>query len=321
MIKKIVSVVISAYNEEGNIDKLHEELLKVINDFNDLNFEIIFVNDGSTDDTLNKVKNLQHKFDGIKIVNFTKNFGHEIAMTAGMDSSVGDCVIFMDADLQHPPVYIKEMINKWKNGSQIVLTKRFDNKDTSRIYKIFSSLFYKILNFLSDVKIPEKSPDFRLLDKKYIHFLKNFNERDRMFRGLLNLIIDSNNVDVIQFIAPERFSGKTKYNFFKSLKLAINALTQFSTKPLRLSIYLGLVVGLMSAFLGFYVFFERIINSRPMPGYATIVCAITFIGSVQLLVLGIIGEYIGKIHMEVKRRPLYFAEVIEGEKSAKRNTD
>ena len=160
-----------------------------------------------------------------------------------------------------------------------------------------------------------------MIDKKYIHFLKNFNERDRMFRGLLNLIIDSNNVDVIQFIAPERFSGKTKYNFFKSLKLAINALTQFSTKPLRLSIYLGLVVGLMSAFLGFYVFFERIINSRPMPGYATIVCAITFIGSVQLLVLGIIGEYIGKIHMEVKRRPLYFAEVIEGEKSAKRNTD
>ncbi len=309
--KKLVSVVISAYNEEGNILELHKEISKVIKDIKNVDFELIFVNDGSTDKTLEKIKNVQKKDSRVKIVNFVKNYGHEIAMTAGMDNAKGDAVIFMDSDLQHPPVYIKEMIEKWLNGSDIVLTKRINNLETGKIYKCCAYVFYKILNFLSDVKIPEKSPDFRLIDRKYIDFLKNFNEKDRMFRGLLSLVMPTNKVEVIQFTAPERFSGKSKYNIKKSFMLAINAITQFSTRPLKLSIYLGIIVAIISALFGCYVIFERFIKSGPLPGYATIVCTITFIGSIQLIVLGIIGEYIGKIHLEVKNRPLYFAEIIE----------
>ena len=311
MKQKLVSLVISAYNEEGNIDKLYQEIIKTIKNILNINFEIIFVNDGSKDNTLKKIKKLQDKDERIKIINFNRNYGHEIAMTAGMDNAKGDAVIFMDSDLQHPPFYIAEMIKRWQNGADIVLTKRIDNADTSKIYKFCACLFYKILNFLSDVKIPEKTPDFRLIDKKYIDFLKNFKEKDRMFRGLLSLVMPSENVEIIEFSAPERFSGQSKYNFFKSLKLAINAITQFSTRPLKLSIFLGIFVAIISLIFGTYVFFERFILSKPTPGYATIVCAITFIGAIQLIVLGIIGEYIGKIHMEVKDRPLYFADIIE----------
>lgn len=321
MKNKTVSIVISAYNEEGNIDKLYEELNKTIKTINNINFEIIFVNDGSTDNTLKKIKSLQDKDINIKIINFNRNYGHEIAMTAGMNNAKGDAIIFMDSDLQHPPFYIKEMIKKWENGTDIVLTKRLDNIGSSKIYKVYSYLFYKILNFLSDTKIPEKSPDFRLIDKKYINFLKCFNEKDRMFRGLLNLIMPTENVDVIEFIAPERFSGKSKYNFVKSLKLAIDAITQFSTKPLKLSIYLGIIIAIISLFFGLYVIFERFILLKSMPVYAMIVCSITFIGAIQLIVLGIIGEYIGKIHIEVKNRPLYFAEIIEKQDDKKRKIE
>lgn len=319
MTNKLVSIVISAYNEEGNINKLHEELYKHTRSIQDVSFEIIFVNDGSTDDTLNKIKALQINDDTIKIINFNKNYGHEIAMTAGMENAKGNAVIFMDSDLQHPPAYIVEMIKKWKNGADIVLTKRIDNADSSKLYKFCTFLFYKILNFLSDTKIPEKTPDFRLIDRKYIDFLKNFSEKDRMFRGLLNLIMPTDGVEIVEFSAPERFSGKSKYNFFKSFKLAIDAITQFSTRPLKLSIFLGIIVGIMSFFFGCYVFLERFILSRPVPGYATIVCATTFIGAIQLIVLGIIGEYIGKIHMEVKNRPLYFADIIENKNEKNNN--
>lgn len=311
MINKIVSIVISAYNEEENINKLYEELSKVIKDIKGVNFEIIFVNDGSTDYTFRKLKNLQKKDKNVKIVNFVRNYGHEIAMTAGMDYAKGDAVIFMDADLQHPPVYIAEMIEKWQNGADIVLTKRLSNQGTSKFYKFCASLFYKILNFLSDIKIPEKTPDFRLIDRKYIDFLKTFHEKDRIFRGLLSLIMPTENVEFIEFEAPKRYAGESKYNLTKSIRLAIDAITQFSTRPLKISIYLGLMVALISLFFGAYVIIERFVLSKPTPGYATIVCTVTFIGAIQLIVLGIIGEYIGKIHMEVKNRPLYFAEITE----------
>lgn len=311
MNNKVVSIVISAYNEEENIDKLYEELNKVIKDIKGVSFEFIFVNDGSTDNTLKKVKSLQKKDENVKIVNFVRNYGHEIAMTAGMDYTKGDAVIFMDADLQHPPVYIKEMITKWQNGADIVLTKRINNQGTSKFYKFCASLFYKILNFLSDIKIPEKTPDFRLIDRKYINFLKNFHEKDRIFRGLLSLVMPTENVEFIEFEAPKRYAGESKYNLTKSIRLAVDAITQFSTRPLKISIYLGLISAIISLCFGLYVIIGRFILLRPITSYVIIICAVTFIGAIQLIVLGIIGEYIGKIHMEVKNRPLYFAEIIK----------
>ena len=309
-----VSVVISAYNEGESVNELHKELTKVMSDLPLKDYELIFVDDGSSDDTYEKCQALQTKDKHVKIVHLRRNFGHEIAMTAGMDYAKGDAVIFMDADLQHPPFYIKEMVKYWQEGTDIVLTKRVENQATSKIYDFCASMFYKILNFLSDTRIPAKTPDFRLIDRSYIDFLKKFNEHDRLFRGLLSWAMPNENVKVIDFVAPERFAGVSKYNFSKSLALAVNSIIQFSTKPLRLSTYLGLFTAFVSGCLGLYVIIEHFILKQPTPGYATIMTTVIFLGSIQLIVLGIIGEYIGKIHMEVKQRPLYIAEYKENEK-------
>lgn len=317
MTKDSLSIVVSAYNEEGNVIALYHELKKVLDDVKLNKSEIIFVDDGSSDKTYEKCCELQKKDKIVKIVHLKRNFGHEIAMTAGMDYATGDAVVFMDADLQHPPHYIKQMVEEWLKGSDIVLTRRMDNVDTSAFYKFCAKSFYKILNMLSDTKIPEKTPDFRLIDRKYIDFLKNFNEQDRLFRGLLSWIMPNDKVKVIDFVAPERLSGESKYNFGKSLQLALNSIVQFSVKPLRFSIYLGLFTAFISGLLGLYVIAEHFIMHRPTPGYATIMTTVIFLGSVQLIVLGIIGEYIGKIHMEVKKRPLYMADFETDEKVKK----
>ena len=309
--KDSVSVVISAFNEGESVNELHKELVKVMKDLPLKSYELIFVDDGSTDDTYAKCRKLQQKDKHVRIVHFKRNFGHEIAMTAGMDYAKGDAVIFMDADLQHPPVYIPRMIKAWQDGAEIVLTKRVDNVATSKFYKFCAKSFYWVLNMLSDTKIPASMPDFRLIDRKYVDFLKGFNEQDRLFRGLLSWIMPNDKVVVIDFVAPERFSGKTKYNFIKSLQLAINSITQFSVRPLHLATYLGIAGGALSMLLAVYVVIERYVRHNPTPGYATIVAAVGLIGAVQLVTLGIIGEYIGKIHMEVKKRPLYLADYIE----------
>lgn len=315
-----VSVVISAYNEGESINELYKELSKVMKDLPLKNYELIFVDDGSSDDTHKKCRDLQDKDSHVKIVHLKRNFGHEIAMTAGMDYAVGEAVIFMDADLQHPPVYIKEMVKYWQEGTDIVLTKRLENKATSKFYDFCAASFYKILNLLSDTKIPAKTPDFRLIDRSYIDVLKKFNEHDRLFRGLLSWAMPNDKVKVIDFVAPERFAGTSKYNFRKSLALAFNSIVQFSTKPLRLSIYLGLLTAFISGLLGLYVIIEHFVLRHPTPGYATIMTTVVFLGSVQLIVLGIIGEYIGKIHMEVKKRPLYIADYESKEvKNAKKD--
>lgn len=313
MPNKLVSIVISAYNEQDNVTELYKQLNTSLKKVKNIDFEFLYVDDGSSDKTYANCLKLQNKDARVKLVQLKRNFGHEIAMTAGMDYAKGDAVIFMDSDLQHPPVYIPKMIELWQQGKEIVLTKRLDNKATSKFYKLCAKTFYYILNKLSDTKIMESAPDFRLLDRKYVNFLKGFNEQDRLFRGLLSWIMPHDNVAVIDFVAPERFSGESKYNFFKSLHLAVNSIVQFSVLPLRLAIYLGLMAATVAFLLGVYVFVEHFFMHNPTPGYATIMITVIFLGSVQLICLGIIGEYIGKIHMEVKKRPLYMADYVTKE--------
>lgn len=310
MTNKLISIVISAYNEEKNVTELHNQLLANLTNIKDIDFEFLYVDDGSNDKTFNACQRLQQKDERIKIIQLKRNFGHEIAMTAGMDYAKGDAVIFMDADLQHPASYIPKMINAWQNGKEIVLTKRIDNKDTSKLYKLCAKSFYYILNKLSDTKIMENAPDFRLIDRKYIDFLKGFNEQDRLFRGLLSYIMPNDNVEIIDFVAPPRFSGESKYNFIKSLRLAINSIVQFSILPLRMVIILGILTAFLAILLGIHVFIEHFFMHNPTPGYATLMITMILLGAVQLICLGIIGEYIGKIHMEVKKRPLYVADYI-----------
>lgn len=318
---KLVSIVISAYNEENNVTELHKQLRKNLDGLGRVDFEFIYVDDGSSDKTYENCVALQKKDERVKIVQLKRNFGHEIAMTAGMDYAKGDAVIFMDADLQHPPIYIPQMIELWQQGKEIVLTKRLDNKDTSELYKLCAKTFYWLLNKLSDTKIMESAPDFRLLDRKYVDFLKGFNEQDRLFRGLLSWILPQENVAYIDFVAPQRFSGESKYNFAKSLRLAINSILQFSVMPLRIATYLGLITAFLAVCLGLYVFVEHFFLHNPTPGYATIMVSVMFLGAVQLICLGIIGEYIGKIHIEVKKRPLYMADYVaaKGKKRDKKD--
>lgn len=310
MPNKSVSIVISAYNEQDNVAELYKQLKIELKKTKDVEHELIFVDDGSSDKTYTNCLKLQKKDACVKIVQLKRNFGHEIAMTAGMDYAKGDAVIFMDADLQHPPFYVSQMIKLWQQGKEIVLTKRVDNKDTSALYKFCAKAFYFVLNSLSERPIMESAPDFRLLDRKYVDFLKGFNEQDRLFRGLLSWIMPNDNVAMIDFVAPERFSGESKYNFIKSLRLAINSIVQFSVTPLRMATYIGLLGAVFALLLGLYVFVEHFFLHNPTPGYATIMVTVVFLGAVQLICLGIIGEYIGKIHMEVKKRPLYVADYI-----------
>jgi len=303
-----VSIVISAYNEEGNISRLYQDLLNSLEKINTIEYELIFVNDGSTDETKSKILQLLLNDANVRLVDLVRNFGHELAMTAGMDYSRGNCVIFMDADLQHPPELLSEMVKYWQEGADVVLTKRTNNLQETKINKWRGKLFYKLLNWLSDFEIPSQAPDFRLIDKKYTDVVKRMKENNRMFRGLISWI-GVKNKKVIEFKSPERYTGKTKYSNRKLFRLALDSVISFSIKPLRFATYFGIIAIIISAIIGGTMVFDYLTNEDyKTTGYATTALLIIFIGSVQLIFLGIIGEYIGRIHLEVKNRPLYVAE-------------
>ena len=313
---KLVSIVISCYNEEGNIKELHKQLGRMLSGI-EQDAELIFVNDGSRDKTLLHCMELQKTDPRVKIVNFTKNMGHEIAMIAGMDFAKGDAVAFMDADLQNPPSVMGELIKKWRQGEKIVVTRRLNQVRPGLIYKICQKGFYFILNMLSDVKIPKSMPDFRILDRDYVEFLKKFNERDVLFRGMLSLIVDAEKLPVVEYESLKRHSGETKYGFsLRTMGLVLDSVLQFSVRPLWLALWLAVLIGMVSIGLGTYVVIERFMLGNPTPGYAATMSMITFGTSIILFVQAIIGMYIGKIHMEAKKRPLYFAEYIEKHKSS-----
>lgn len=307
--------IISAYNEESNVEILVKQLDTELQKINVENYELVFVNDGSTDATLENLLALQKEFKNIVIINQSKNFGHEMAMTAGLNFVASEnhhgkyAVLFMDADLQHPVELATEMISLWQNGNQLVLTKRVNNEDTGLRYKIMGNTYYWLLNMISDVKIPRNMPDFRLLDKKYVEWLNQLNENDRMFRGMLSLI-GLRDAHVIDFVAPKRLTGTSKYNFWKLYKLAIDSVIQFSIKPLRVATFIGFLGCILSIlFLGFSIY-HSLTSNEAKTGFLTLLTVMIFLCSLIILFLGIIGEYIGRIHIEVKQRPLYFNEII-----------
>lgn len=310
--KESVSIVVSAYNEEENIERLYNELSKIMMACGLAWYEILFVNDGSLDKTFEACFSIALIDENVKVIDLERNFGHEIAMTAGLDYARGEAVIFMDADLQHPPAYIPQMIEAWKNGSETVLMKITDNEQKSAVRKILVSGYYSILNFMSDVTIPKSTPDFRLIGKRYIEALKRMNEQERMFRGMLNWL-GTKNTSIIEFKAPNRKFGKTKYNFSVSLKLALNSIIQFSIKPLRLATYIGAFLAISGILFASFTLFKYFVYKIPATGMDAIVMLILFFAAIQFVTLGIIGEYIGRIHLETKRRPLYFARVIQKE--------
>lgn len=297
----MLSVIVPVFNEEQNIDPLLKRLIPILKDSL---YEIIFVDDGSKDKTSIVIKKQSIKNKNIKLISFYRNFGHQMALTAGYEVSKGDCVITIDADLQDPPEIIPQMIEKWQKGVKIVYAKRNERQGDSFFKKTTATIFYQLINFLSDTPIPQEVGDFRLLDKQVVSFLNNLSERPSFLRGLVSW--GGFPTEFVYFKRDKRFSGQTHYGFFKMLNFALEGMTSFSVKPLRIATYFGFLSGI----LGFLGIIYELIRKATSPqlfviGWAGLFTAIMFIGGIQLITIGIIGEYIGKIYQEVQKRPKY----------------
>jgi len=298
-----ITVVVPIYQEEKNIVPLYERLEKVTNAIKDTQWEYIFVNDGSKDRSLVELKRLAAQDQKVRVIDLSRNFGKEIALTAGVNAVNSDAVICMDADLQHPPDVIPELISKWEEGFEIVNTIRNDHQSISFAKKTSSRIFYQIMRKISDVNIENGMADFRLIDKKVLKQLKLFSENYLFFRGIIPWM--GFKQTVVPFIANERFAGTTKYTFRKMLRFATTGVTAFSVKPLKLSIYLGSAIALLSFIYGLYAAYIHLFTDRAITGWTSVIFSVLFIGGINLLMLGIIGEYLGKLFIENKRRPNY----------------
>lgn len=297
----LLSVIIPVFNEEQNIDPLLKRLFSALKSYN---YEIIFVSDGSKDETEEKIYQIAKKNKAVKLIAFTRNFGHQMALTAGYNAAKGDCVISMDADLQDPPEIIVDMINKWKNGAKIVYAKREKRDVDSYFKKQTAFLFYKFINFLSDTPIPNDVGDFRLLDKEVVVFLNNLHEQARFLRGLVAW--GNYPTEYVYFKREKRFSGTTHYTLSKMLNFAFDGIISFSTKPLRIASYFGFAVATLGFFGIVYHLIRKLIHPQfYVIGWTGLFVGIMFLGGIQLITIGIIGEYVGKIYKEIQKRPHY----------------
>lgn len=302
-----ISVVVSVYNEAEGIANSYAEFTRVLSAMPE-SYELIFVNDGSVDDTLSILKPIAETDEHVRVINFSKNFGHESAMIAGIDYARGNAIICMDSDLQHPPVKIPEMVARWKEGFDVVNMVRLERKDASFLKKITSKCFYKFINRISDAKLAENASDFFLISKDVAEILKtDFRERTRFLRGLIQLVGFSRTT--LEYVATERTIGKSHYSFFKLLKLSLSAISSFSKMPLQLGLFTGALFGCISLILIVYSIVMWFLNT-PVSGYTTLVVFMSAFASVQMFVIGIIGQYLGYIFDEIKGRPIYIVKDI-----------
>jgi len=295
----LLSIVIPVYNEENNINPFLKRLLSVIKKYQ---YEIVFINDGSTDKTETIIKKLSQENSQIKLISFTRNFGHQMALSAGYQYAQGNAIISIDVDLQDPPELIDQMIERWLKGAEIVYAKRNQRLGESFFKLTTAKLFYKLINFLSDTAIPNEVGDFRLIDKKVLNYLNNLKEKPSFLRGLVAW--PGFKTDYIYFKRDKRLTGKTHYSFFKMVNFALDGIISFSTKPLRLAVYFGFITALTGFFGIVYKLIEKLIYPEHFTvGWSGLFTAIIFLGGIQLITIGIIGEYIGKIYQEIKKRP------------------
>ena len=296
-----VSIIIPCCNEEGNILILYRRIIESLRGNRD--YEIIYVDDGSSDNTLNNIVDLAKRDENVKYISFSRNFGHQNALKAGLDHAAGECVISMDADMQHPPELIGEMIEKWREGYDIVYTIRDDSSDQNVFKKMTSLLFYRMINWLANLKLYQGVADFRLLDSSVVRVIKNFNETFLFFRGLIEWI--GFKQFGITYTPRERYSGRTKYSLRKMIAFALAGITSFSVKPLHLATLSGFLLSGLSGLYGLYALYIYFFTGRVIQGWTSVLVSVLFIGGFQLIILGIIGEYIGKMFIEGKKRPNY----------------
>lgn len=304
------SFIIPVYNEEAVIPAVYQRIATVIDELDEA-AEIIIINDGSTDGSINFIRKLQQNDERVSFMSLARNFGHQIAVTAGLNYVRGKAIIILDADLQDPPELVPAMIEKWKEGNEVVYAER-TYRHKERPFKRFTAfVFYRILRLMAEVKIPTDTGDFCLINRKIVDILNTMPESNRYIRGLRAWV--GFNQASIPYERDSRFAGEAKYTSRKSFNLAMNGIFSFSKLPLRFSTYLGLVSAAGAIIMAFFVLFWRIFQPHsPVNGFATILIIVFFLGAVQLISVGILGEYIGRIYEEVKRRPLYTINELGG---------
>lgn len=304
-----ISVVIPAYNEQDNVRPLYNRLQKTLSQI-DEDYEIIFVDDGSSDHTVEAVVALRQVDSRVKLVSFSRNFGHEMANTAGFRKASGEVVVIIDADLQDPPELILKMYDEYLKGYDVVYAQRKARKKESVIKKLTSKAFYRVLRFLSDTEIPLDTGDYRLLSRRAVDAFNAMDEKNRFFRGLTHWI--GFEVTCVYFDRDERLSGETKYSYFKLLKLAMDAIISFSYKPLKMFS----LIGFLSAFIGFvmmiYWIVKKILFGNPTNGWTSTITIMLFFFGLLMMQLSLIGEYVARIYEETRRRPMYIVEREEG---------
>jgi dolichol-phosphate mannosyltransferase len=304
------SLVIPIYNEEENLAELYRRISAVM-DRMDGPVELILINDGSRDRSLELLRKLHAQDSRISYLSFARNFGHQIAVTAGLNFSTGQVVVIMDGDLQDPPELIIDMVEQWQQGYQVVYAQRTQRRQESWFKRLPAYMYYRILRHLADVDIPIDTGDFCLMDRCVVNVLNAMPERNRYIRGLRAWI--GFKQTAVKFERDPRFAGEVKYTFRKSLSLAMNGLVSFSKVPLRLSIYMGLFAAFVSVLMAFLILYWRIFYpSSALTGLTIVMMAIFFLGAVQLVSIGILGQYIGRIYEEVKGRPLYTLAEVAG---------
>ena len=295
------SVIIPVLDEEKNIAPLYNEIKKYLS----ANDEMIYVDDGSTDNTFLEIQQLSTGDNRVKCISLSRNFGHQNALMAGLQHAKGDFIITMDGDLQHPPALIPSMIEKLKEGYDIVITKRSKTNDAGAFKNIFSKIFYSFINSISDTRIEPNGSDFRAFNKKVLSNILLFKERELFLRGIFSWV--GFKTTTLPFEADSRQFGKTKYSYGKMTKLALKGITSFSFKPLRIAILTGSIISLAAFAFGIYALISYY-QGNTVPGWASTIIAIMFLGGTQLLAIGLLGEYIASLFIESKKRPLYLVD-------------
>ena len=307
---KKITILVPAYNEEESLNALYERISKIMNSMENYEFELLFINDGSKDKTLSMIKELRSKDNRVCYVDFSRNFGKEIAMIAGLDYATGDCVIIMDADLQDPPELIPQMVELWEQGYDDVYAKRRSRAGETWLKKFTSKMYYKVLQSLTKVEIQKDTGDFRLLDRRCVNALRKLRESQRCSKSMFSWI--GYNKKEVLYDRDPRIAGKTKWNYKKLIDLAIDGITSFTTSPLRVSTYLAIPTFIMLFVYFIYVIVKCIVTGVVMQAFQAIILLILFFAGIQIMLFGIVGEYLGRIFNETKNRPLYFVNEYNG---------
>jgi len=300
---RTLSIVVPAFNEQEVLPIFHERLAKVLDSL-DITSEVLYVNDGSRDGTLEVMKILRSHDERVSILDLSRNFGKEIAMTAGFDHAQGDAVIVIDADLQDPPELIPEMVRHWQDGWEVVYAQRIERRGESLLKKLTAYWFYRLIQRVGRVRIPENVGDFRLLSRKALDALLQLREQNRFMKGLFAWI-GFPQIGV-PYKRDPRFAGRSTWDYWRLWNFALDGITSFTTTPLKWATYMGLITACASFFYGSVIILQKLLYGNPVKGYPSLMVVILFLGGIQLIFLGIIGEYLGRMFDETKKRPLYF---------------